>query len=101
MSLSHEFTRVKYRVQATLNDDHHIIVEVSQHTIDLYGEQWAVGHAAWCELMANEKDEFGNRTDKMSASAQMLRALCKHIGVDAVKERFINTIVFKPEREED
>lgn len=40
----------KYRIQAGLDNNHHFHVDVSLREIDIHGEQFAVGHAAWLKL---------------------------------------------------
>lgn len=91
----------QYRVQAGISSDHHIHVFVSRRDIEVYGEQLAVGQAAWLSLWENEKDVYGFDTGKPSNTARMLRKLCESEGTEKVKRKFIQTIVFKPEEEED
>lgn len=96
------FDRRRYRVQASLQDNHHIHVMVSERDISVYGEQWAVGHAAWLHMMENKKDQWGNITEESSETGRILRKLCELVGSsEPVKAQFVSTIVFKPEPLED
>lgn len=96
------FLRKKYRIRGDIGSNHHIIVMVSPRDIEVYGEQLAVGMAAWNQLMENEKDSYGFPTDRPSATQRMLRELCMKLGgVESVKKKFITTIVYSEENDDD
>lgn len=84
------FGTKRYRVQGAINSDHHIIVDVVERDIEVYGEQYAVAHQAWLNMMGTPE------------VAKVLRKLCKEVagGPDAVKRKFMTTVVFREETDE-
>ena len=94
-----------YRVRGGLGDNNHFTVSVTQSDITFApSEHHAVAHAAWCKLLDNEKDQWGNDLGRPSATARVIRAQCKKLGVEKVKSMFVEKLVIEclnpPKKEE-
>lgn len=86
-----------FEVTTKLGGNVRVLVDLKD--IELHGERDAVGHAVWCKLFENEKDQWGRPTKRISSTARMLRSMCDEgKSVTKVKTQLIAALEYQEEK---